>query len=67
MMYLTQGLHRSASLFPERTAHCRALIAGYKSPCSLEFRDYPLSSSAQGKILKSELRIPATLSERAIA
>jgi acyl-CoA synthetase (AMP-forming)/AMP-acid ligase II len=36
-------------------AHCRALIAGYKRPRTVEFRD-ALPLSGAGKILKSELR-----------
>jgi long-chain acyl-CoA synthetase len=39
-------------------AHCHELIAGYKCPRSLEFRDQPLPLSGAGKILKSELRKP---------
>ena len=38
-------------------AHCRTLIAGYKCPRSVEFRD-ALPVSAAGKILKGELRSP---------
>ena len=38
--------------------HCHELIAGYKCPRSLEFRDDPLPLSGAGKILKSELRKP---------
>lgn len=38
------------------TAHCRALLAGYKCPRSFEFRDTPLPLSAAGKILKSALK-----------
>lgn len=39
----------------EAIKYCRSLIAGYKSPRSVEFRaEFPLS--AAGKILKSELR-----------
>jgi long-chain acyl-CoA synthetase len=37
-------------------AHCKTLIAGYKCPRSVEFRQEPLPLSAAGKILKSELR-----------
>jgi acyl-CoA synthetase (AMP-forming)/AMP-acid ligase II len=37
--------------------HCRALIAGYKCPRSVEFRD-ALPLSAAGKIVKAELRAP---------
>ncbi len=38
-------------------AHCRTLIAGYKCPRSVEFRE-ALPLSAAGKILKGELRAP---------
>jgi long-chain acyl-CoA synthetase len=37
--------------------HCRALIAGYKCPRSVEFRD-SLPLSGAGKVLKTELREP---------
>jgi long-chain acyl-CoA synthetase len=39
-------------------AHCRGLIAGYKCPRSVDFRDSPLPLSGAGKILKRELREP---------
>ncbi|MDB5429053.1 MAG: fcs3 [Caulobacter sp.] len=39
------------------TDHCRALIAGYKCPRSVEFRD-ALPLSAAGKVLKADLRAP---------
>ncbi|WP_371917612.1 hypothetical protein [Pseudomonas sp. Irchel 3H3] len=35
--------------------HCRAFIAGYKCPKSIEFRE-TLPLSAAGKVLKRELR-----------
>ena len=38
-------------------AHCRSLIAGYKCPRSVEFRE-ALPLSAAGKLLKHELRAP---------
>jgi long-chain acyl-CoA synthetase len=40
--------------------HCRALIAGYKLPQSLDIRgsDDPLPKSGAGKILKRDLREP---------
>ncbi|MEE4299268.1 MAG: long-chain-fatty-acid--CoA ligase [Pseudomonadales bacterium] len=38
--------------------HCRGLIAGYKCPRSVTFRDEPLPLSGAGKILKTELRKP---------
>lgn len=41
----------------ELIAHTKALIAGYKCPRSVEFRD-ALPISAAGKILKAELRKP---------
>ena len=39
-------------------AHCRAQIAGYKCPRSVEFRDTPLPLSGAAKVLKRELREP---------
>ena len=39
-------------------AHCRALIAGFKCPRSVAFRDQPMPLSGAGKILKTELREP---------
>jgi long-chain acyl-CoA synthetase len=39
-------------------AHCRAFIAGYKLPKSIELRRDPLPKSGAGKILKRELREP---------
>ncbi len=39
-------------------AHCHKLIAGFKCPRSVEFRDAPLPLSGAGKILKTELRKP---------
>ncbi len=42
----------------EIQAHCRALIAGYKCPKSMELRSEPLPLSAAGKVLKHELRAP---------
>lgn len=41
----------------ELVAHCRELIAGYKCPRSVEFRD-ALPISGAGKILKAQLRDP---------
>lgn len=38
--------------------HCRALIAGYKIPRSVELRADPLPLSAVGKVLKNKLREP---------
>jgi long-chain acyl-CoA synthetase len=38
--------------------HCRSLIAGYKVPRSIDFRDEPLPKSGPGKVLKRELRAP---------
>ena len=38
--------------------HCRALIAGFKCPKSVELRTEPLPLSAAGKILKHVLRAP---------
>ena len=39
-------------------AHCRKLIADFKCPRSISFRDEPLPLSGAGKILKTELRKP---------
>ncbi|MCY1382567.1 hypothetical protein D9M69_706010 [compost metagenome] len=41
----------------EIVAHCRARIAGYKCPRSVEFRT-AMPLSGVGKILKNELRKP---------
>ncbi|MBW2725325.1 MAG: fatty-acid--CoA ligase, partial [Deltaproteobacteria bacterium] len=38
--------------------HCKAQIANYKCPRSVDFRDDPLPLSGAGKILKTELRKP---------
>jgi long-chain acyl-CoA synthetase len=42
----------------EVIAHCRGLIAGYKVPKSVSFRDEPLPLSGAMKVLKRELRAP---------
>ncbi|ACF02220.1 AMP-dependent synthetase and ligase [Rhodopseudomonas palustris TIE-1] len=42
----------------ELIAHCKALIAGYKCPRSVEITETPLPLSGAGKILKRELRQP---------
>ena len=39
-------------------SHCRELIAGYKLPKSVTFRDEPMPLSGAGKVLKTELRKP---------
>ncbi|MEQ8230856.1 MAG: long-chain fatty acid--CoA ligase [Gammaproteobacteria bacterium] len=39
-------------------AFCRTLIADYKCPRSVSFRDEPLPLSGAGKLLKTELRKP---------
>ncbi len=39
-------------------AHSHELIAGFKCPRSIEFRDDPMPLSGAGKILKTELRKP---------
>ena len=38
--------------------HCRARIAGFKVPRSIELRDEPLPKSGAGKVLKNTLRDP---------
>ena len=42
----------------ELMTHCRQLIAGFKCPRSVSFRDDPMPLSGAGKILKPELRKP---------
>ncbi|MGO3934987.1 acyl-CoA synthetase [Rhodopseudomonas pseudopalustris] len=42
----------------ELIAHCKALIAGYKCPRSVDITETPLPLSGAGKILKRELRQP---------
>lgn len=39
-------------------SHCHELIAGFKCPRSVSFRDEPMPLSGAGKILKTELRKP---------
>jgi long-chain acyl-CoA synthetase len=38
--------------------HCKTLIAGFKCPKSIAFREEPLPLSGAGKILKKDLRAP---------
>jgi long-chain acyl-CoA synthetase len=38
--------------------HCRDLIAGFKLPREIDFRDEPLPKSGAGKVLKTRLREP---------
>jgi long-chain acyl-CoA synthetase len=38
--------------------HCKTLIAGFKCPKSVVFREEPLPLSGAGKILKKDLRAP---------
>ena len=48
-----------ASLTTEAViAHCRASIAGYKCPRSVEIRQAALPLSGAGKVLKTVLRKP---------
>jgi acyl-CoA synthetase (AMP-forming)/AMP-acid ligase II len=42
----------------ELIAYCKAKIAGYKCPQSIEFREEPFPISATGKVLKRDLRAP---------
>ena len=42
----------------ELIRHCQQLIAGYKCPRSISFRDEPLPLSGAGKVLKKDLREP---------
>jgi long-chain acyl-CoA synthetase len=53
------GLHPGEPLEAQDIVdHCRALIATYKCPRSVEFRNEPLPVSGAGKVLKAELRKP---------
>lgn len=52
-------LAENAKATPEDLqGHCRAEMAAYKCPRSFDFIDRPLPLSAQGKVLKAELRAP---------
>jgi long-chain acyl-CoA synthetase len=42
----------------ELIQHCKQLIAGYKCPRSIQFRNEPLPLTGAGKILKKDLRAP---------
>ena len=42
----------------ELLRHCRSLVADYKVPKRIEFRQEPLPKSGAGKLLKRELRAP---------
>ena len=42
----------------ELIEHCKTLIAGYKCPRSVVFREESLPLSGAGKILKKDLRAP---------
>jgi acyl-CoA synthetase (AMP-forming)/AMP-acid ligase II len=52
VVVLLPGQHATEA---ELRAHCKTLIAGYKSPRSVEFVDQ-MPMSGAGKILKRELR-----------
>lgn len=60
-----EAVHAVVAVVPGRTvtaddlvAHCRALIAAYKVPRSIEIREGPLPRSGAGKLLKGPLREP---------
>ncbi len=60
-----EAVHAVVVLKPEHTAtqdelieHARGLIAGYKVPKEVTFRDEPLPLSGAMKVLKRELRAP---------
>ncbi len=55
IVILRQGASATAR---DIIAHCRAHIAGFKCPQSIDFRTEPLPLSGAGKILKRELRKP---------
>jgi acyl-CoA synthetase (AMP-forming)/AMP-acid ligase II len=52
VVVLRDGQHADADML---IAHCKGMIAGYKCPRSIEFRD-ALPISAAGKLLKFQLR-----------
>jgi long-chain acyl-CoA synthetase len=52
---LKEGANTGAE---ELIAHCHQLIAGFKCPRGIDFRDDPLPLSGAGKVLKTELRKP---------
>ena len=54
VVVLKQGASATAEVL---SAHCRQLIAGYKCPRTVEFRDV-LPMTGAGKIQKTELRKP---------
>jgi long-chain acyl-CoA synthetase len=49
---------RAAVTAEELTAHCRALLGGFKVPRAIELRAEPLPKSGAGKLLKARLREP---------
>jgi long-chain acyl-CoA synthetase len=53
VVILRQGQHVGHD---ELLAHCRTLIAGYKCPRSIDFRQTPLPLSGVGKVRKVDLR-----------
>ena len=55
VLRLKSGAHAEPE---ELIAHCRALIAAYKIPRSIDITDRPFPLSAQGKIMKAEMRKP---------
>ncbi len=54
LVVLADGAHVDEQ---ELIAHCKAKLAGYKAPTSVEFRD-ELSRTATGKLQKFKLRAP---------
>jgi long-chain acyl-CoA synthetase len=66
-------VHAITVLRPEATPtedqlllHCRARIAGYKCPKTIEFLKEALPRSPTGKIRKAELRAARSISETVI-
>ena len=58
-MRLVVVIKSGAGATPEELMeHCKALIAGYKCPRSVDITATPLPLSGAGKILKRELRKP---------
>jgi long-chain acyl-CoA synthetase len=60
-----EAVHAVVAVLPDReidaqalSAHCRARIAGYKVPRTIDLQTEPLPRSGAGKLLKNLLRAP---------
>lgn len=57
LVQVVPGRRPDATLVEELTAHCRSLLAGYKTPRSIEFVE-SIPRTGTGKIQKAPLRAP---------